>query len=666
MSADTARALDALNAIPPDLPREEWHEVGRAAIAAGLTVDDVDAWSANAPNYKGRRDVEASFKTISPNGGTGPGTLFHRAQEHGWSESRPPRENKPTREHSPRVDVAATWAACAPATPAHPYILSKRGNPAGLRVVPADSPLTIAGQPMAGALVVPAYAPDGTLRTLQFIPPQGKKLNMPGASFADGFFIVGNPDAARALIVEGIGQAWACWAATGCPAVVSFGAGRMAAVAQALRDKFARLVIVPDRGKEPQAAEIARAVGGEWVELPQDMPANYDANDYAREHGGDELAELLEQTKQPEHRYKLLTAAILDALPPISWRIRGVLPAQGIAAIYGPSKSGKSFLAFDAACAIAEGREWFGYRAKPADVVLVCLEGESGYKLRAQAWSAANGRPIPDRLKLVIQPFRLTDPQDVADLAAVVPDGAATIIDTMNRAAPTADENSSRDMGEILEGTKNLQRLTAGLVVLVAHTGKDASRGLRGHSSLIAALDAAIEVSRDGERRTWRVDKQKDGRDGETHAFRLDVHTLGFDEDREPLTSCSITPDNTAPTLRTKPLTANQRQGMESFRQAAKDGSAHLDAWREEFYRISTADTQAAKKKAFQRARTDLVDGGFLTVSDDTYRERDTGQRRDIAGTCPAVHPVEAGQTGQHPVGVSRVPSRAPTWEGGV
>ena len=367
----------------------------------------------------------------------------------------------------------------------------------------------------------------------------------------------------------------------------------------------------------------------------------------------------------PAPRYKLLTASILDTLPAISWRVRGVLPAQGIAAIYGPSKSGKSFLSFDAGCAIAEGGEWFGYRVKPADVVLVCLEGESGYKLRAQAWCAANDRKIPDRLKLVMQPFRLTDPQDVADLAAVIPTGAVTIIDTMNRAAPTADENCSHDMGEILEGAKNLQTLTAGLVVLVAHTGKDTSRGLRGHSSLIAALDAAIEVSRDGERRAWKVDKQKDGKDGDTHAFRLDVHTLGFDEDREPLTSCAVAADTIEPQkTRTRKLTANQRQGLESFRQVAKDDSAHLDAWREEFYRTSTADTQAAKKKAFQRARTDLVDGGFLTVSDDIYRERDTGQSRDITGTCPTPQRGEAGQTGHTPLGVSRVPSRAPTWGG--
>jgi hypothetical protein len=64
-------------------------------------------------------------------------------------------------------------------------------------------------------------------------------------------------------------------------------------------------------------------------------------------------------------------------------------------------------------------------------------------------------------------------------------------------------------MGEILEAAKRLQSLTGGLVVLVHHTGKDATKGLRGHSSLFAAMDAAVEVSRDGDRREWKVAKAR-------------------------------------------------------------------------------------------------------------------------------------------------------------
>jgi len=78
---------------------------------------------------------------------------------------------------------------------------------------------------------------------------------------------------------------------------------------------------------------------------------------------------------------------------------------------------------------------------------------------------------------------------------------------------------------------------------VVHHTGKDATRGLRGHSSLFAALDAAVEVTREGDRREWKVAKAKDGQDGAEHPFRLAVLDLGEDDEGEAVTSCVIAPD---------------------------------------------------------------------------------------------------------------------------
>ena len=113
-------------------------------------------------------------------------------------------------------------------------------------------------------------------------------------------------------------------------------------------------------------------------------------------------------------------------------------------------------------------------------------------------------------------PFSLLVAGDVQGLAESIAAagavGGVVCIDTLNRAAPGADENSSQDMGLIIEAAKALQMALGGLVLLVHHTGKDAGKGLRGHSSLFAALDAAIEVSRDGDSRAWAV--AKTGRTG--------------------------------------------------------------------------------------------------------------------------------------------------------
>jgi len=123
----------------------------------------------------------------------------------------------------------------------------------------------------------------------------------------------------------------------------------MKTVAQVLREKHpsASLVIVPDKGKENQAAEIAAAIDGQWVELPQDKPQNYDVNDYLQDNNVNALTALLERLKAPPMRFNLLSNDDLDALPPIQWRIKKVLPTKGIAAVFGASGSGKTFVVLD-------------------------------------------------------------------------------------------------------------------------------------------------------------------------------------------------------------------------------------------------------------------------------------------------------------------------------
>ena len=586
-SLDIAKAIDALHAIPPDIDRDSWVKVAMGAHAAGVDFDTFDAWSAAAGNYD-RRAAADTWRSIKPGKGIGPATLFHLATEHGWRRSGKPQHRPalprpatapPPRLPAPGMSPAEVWSRCEPATAAHPYIVAKgaEGVPLDtLRVVPADDPLRIAGQSMAGSLVVPAHAPDGKLQSLQLIPPPGagKKLNLPCASMAGASFVVGNlvPGAPIALC-EGVGQAWACWQANGHPAVVAFGWGNVRKVAESLHQQnpAARLVLVPDRGKEEAAAEIARELGCAVVYMPQGEENNFDACDLAQRDGYDVLEELLANASEPpkpEPRFKLLTADQLRELPPLAWRVRGVLPATGLAALYGPSASGKSFLAFDMAAAIAEGQRWFGCRVEAAPVVYAALEGEGGFKLRAQAWEVSRGRTLPDGLRMVLQPFKLTDPQDVLDLAAVVPAGAVVVLDTLNRAAPTADENSSRDMGEILEAAKTLQAACGGLVLLVHHTGKNAAAGLRGHSSLFAAMDAAIEVSREGERREWKVAKSKDGQDGTAHPFKLQVETLGVEETGEAITSCVVVRDTALDEVRAVklPQGGNQRVILDALR----------------------------------------------------------------------------------------------------
>jgi putative DNA primase/helicase len=597
------RAASALDSIPNNLPRNEWIKAGSAAIAAGLDIEDIIRWSSGADNFTSEADVRSAFRNIKPTGGIGAGTLFYMAREYGLLEAHKTETLMYDRDLRSRIDSQKlaigtrpidVWNRCISATNEHDYILKKKaeGCPLeDLRVVPEGDPLVIQGERMVGALVVPVRKPSGEIASLQFITPQktaeilkakgcNDKPNLKGASLQDGLHSVGSmTNSAHIYVCEGIGTAWACHLATGESAVVTFGSGRMKKVTEVLRKKYknAILVLVPDAGKELEALDIAKQYNAALATMPEGETNNFDANDYGQREGLDMLAKLLKAAVLPIHsepRYKLLNSTDLRNLPALSWLVRGVLPEKGIAALYGPSASGKSFLALDMTLAIAEGQKWFGCRVKAAPVVYTALEGEAGVKLRTMAWEAHQGRTLPNDFRMVLQPFSLTSEKDISDLAAVVPNRAVLVLDTLNRAAPTSDENSSKDMGEILEAAKQLQTLTQGLVLIVHHSGKNASSGLRGHSSLFAAMDAVIQVNRNGDTRSWRLEKSKDGIDGDIHSFKLKVETLGTEETGEVITSCIVERDTSDSSKRSikLPRGGNQRLVLDALRPMFKAG----------------------------------------------------------------------------------------------
>ena len=288
-----------------------------------------------------------------------------------------------------------------------------------------------------------------------------------------------------------------------------------------------------------------------------------------------------QQTQQPTPQaangaYKLLTGNDLRAMPPVRWRLKGVLPYEGLAALYGPSASGKSFLAIDLCVALAEGQTWFGLRTTQSTLIYVALEGESGFKNRVAAWELENNRTLPSTLFLIMQPFQITNQIDVDCFVNSVPYDSVVVVDTLNRAAPTSDENSSKEMGEILQACKRLQGQIGGLVVLVHHTGKDTTKGARGHSSFFAALDGAIEVERSSDKRSWSIAKAKDGQDGKTFPFSLKIHNLGQDLDGEEITSCTVVQSLANTYTKPPPQGAKQLLALKKLKNEIFTGGTYL------------------------------------------------------------------------------------------
>ena len=147
------------------------------------------------------------------------------------------------------------------------------------------------------------------------------------------------------------------------------------------------------------------------------------------------------------------------------------------------------------------------------------------------------------------------------------------VIDTLARAMGGGDENSGQDMGRLIRHADLLRQMTGAHVHLVHHSGKDAGRGARGHSSLLGALDTEIHVEEheDGTR-VATITKQKDGEEGIKAAYRLVPVELGRDSDDEPVTSCLVEPCEVPEKAKGKgALSDLQRITLEALRQFVAD-----------------------------------------------------------------------------------------------
>jgi hypothetical protein len=114
------------------------------------------------------------------------------------------------------------------------------------------------------------------------------------------------------------------------------------------------------------------------------------------------------------------------------------------------------------------------------------------------------------------------------------------VLDTLAKALGRfgGDENSAKDVGAFNDAVAALVQKTGACVMVIHHSGKDASKGARGSSALLGAIDTELEV--DGGRIAVR--KQRDGELGEPLGFKLQPVAVGQDVDGDQITSCIVLP----------------------------------------------------------------------------------------------------------------------------
>jgi len=238
-------------------------------------------------------------------------------------------------------------------------------------------------------------------------------------------------------------------------------------------------------------------------------------------------------------------ADILEEVVVIRPLLGKVIERDCTGQIFGPSGSGKSFVALDMAMSVGTGGEWNGNKCGKGAVIYFAGEGHSGLKRRIKAWNKRNpGKDLSNvhisstAISFTTEGLR-TAVAEITELEEATGQLVAlVIVDTLARHIE-GDENSTRDMGGFVRAVDGLRcGFPGSSAIVVHHTGNDAEKSnrSRGSSALKGACD--FEIQCDKGLLTYM--KVKDGELPVSVEFKLVPIEIGRDADDEPITSCIV------------------------------------------------------------------------------------------------------------------------------
>jgi len=311
-----------------------------------------------------------------------------------------------------------------------------------------------------------------------------------------------------------------------------------------------------------------------------------------------------------------------------NYLIKRWIDNDAISMVYGDSNCGKSFFALNMAFHVAAGVRWQEQRVKQGKVLYVAAEGGRGFSKRVKALEKAKpelyeaGKDHLFLLPLQVDLHAAEDPKAIID-GSPIQDVDLLVIDTLAMSMGAGNENDAAAMGQFISNLNLLKAHFKCHVMIIHHTGKDNAKGARGHSSLRAAVDTEIELTKAGDVRMAQTKKQRDMEGGLKAVFILKIVDLGMDADLEAITSCVVEPTDPLDFKRSVQVRGVNQVVLQALDDALKQHGrvirdfenypanrkcVEIALWREEAIKrgIEQNKTENTAKRGFSRSRQDL------------------------------------------------------------
>lgn len=217
-----------------------------------------------------------------------------------------------------------------------------------------------------------------------------------------------------------------------------------------------------------------------------------------------------------------ITPAELELREPPVWYLEKFVPEEGLTILYGPPKTGKTFLAMEWAFRLAYGLDWEGYHVDRGIKVLYCAaEGLGSLGERQKALRQARKWEQPDRLRWVTGSRHLygkngPSPQ-LQELYATIDSfkPAVVFLDTLARHSPGGNVSDNHDM-QVVVDTLDQMRMAWGTTFVLIHHTRRSDNDFIGAQALFGSTDVMVELRQNG------------------RTFSLNVHSRDWEEYRTP------------------------------------------------------------------------------------------------------------------------------------
>jgi hypothetical protein len=257
-----------------------------------------------------------------------------------------------------------------------------------------------------------------------------------------------------------------------------------------------------------------------------------------------EVVELAKPQRSWETANEAAAAALAN---PPRRLIDGLLDLGATVILFGPSNAGKTAVALSMSEAIASGTPWGGRKVERGLVFYLAAEGGSGVRRRVAALLQENKEKDDPPLALLCEPLALFRRPPAWKLlreyiraaeAELGTDCVLLVIDTAAITMAGMDENDASQVSEMFQSIGALKHEIGCAVLLLHHTGKDASRGERGSYALRANADISLEITEvGGGMGELHSRKQRDNEKEKAIRFKIESAEIGATPDGSRITA---------------------------------------------------------------------------------------------------------------------------------